>query len=89
MTAPILNLADAVLQSRPPEYLPPAAAAQRIDARLGRAGALPGLHKLACGLVVVASGAEPLPFRFVGRASQQVDGWDGNWLAGRPTHAAR
>lgn len=62
MNPPILNLADVELQPRPPEYQPPGPIAERIEARLGRIGGLLGLHKLGCGLVVVAPGKQAFPF---------------------------
>ena len=85
MAAPILNLADGVLQPRPPEYLPPSTVAQRIEARQGRVGPLPGLQKLGGGLVLVAPGKQALLLH----SHRHNDAWHGEQLAGRPTHAAR
>lgn len=70
MTPPILNLSGVALQSRAPEFQPPEAIAQRIDARPGRSGGpRPGL----AGAAVVAAA----PFRFVSRSGQHLDCWDG------------
>ena len=69
MTPPILNLSGVALQSRPPEFQPPEAIAERIVARPGRSGGpRPGL----AGAAVIAAA----PFRAVSRSGQQLDCWD-------------
>lgn len=70
MTPLILNLSDVALQSRPPEFQPPEAIAERIVARRGRCGGpRPGLT----GATAIAAA----PFRSVSRSGQHLDCWNG------------
>ena len=62
MPSPIVHLADVVPQPRPPEFMPPAEVAQRIEMRLGRIGSALGLQHLGCNLVVVPPGKQAFPF---------------------------
>jgi uncharacterized cupin superfamily protein len=59
---PVLHLDDQTLQPRPPAWLPPPAAAGRIDARMARLAPLLGLRHLGCSLVEVPPGKQAFPF---------------------------
>lgn len=63
MTHPIVNLADLALQTRPPQFMPPPAVAERIEAHTGRIKPLLGLRALGCGLMVAVPGKPGCPFQ--------------------------
>ena len=61
MPAPILNLADVVLEPRLPLFQPTGQAAERFDARFGAIGARIGARKLGYNLTVVPPGKSAFP----------------------------
>ena len=61
-TAPVLHLAEQVLQPRPPDIHPLGATAERIEMHRAPLGDALGLRHLGCSLVEVAPGKQAYPF---------------------------
>jgi uncharacterized cupin superfamily protein len=62
MTKPILNIADAELQPRPPQMAPAGEAAKRFDARMALVSVKLGAKKLGYNLTAVPPGKRAFPF---------------------------
>lgn len=62
MTKPILNIADVVLEPRPPAFAPTGAAAERFDARIGAIAPRLGAKKLGYNVTAVPPGKSAFPF---------------------------
>jgi len=62
MTKPILNIADVVLEPRPPAFAPKGAAAERFDARMGAIAPHIGAKKLGYNVTAVPPGKSAFPF---------------------------
>lgn len=61
MTKPLMNIADVVLQSRPPALAATGSAAERYDARMGFIAPLLGARKLGYNLTAVPPGKRAFP----------------------------
>jgi len=63
MTAkpPILNIADAVLLPRPPQFAPKGAAAERYDARMAAIGQQLGARRLGYNITAIPPGKRAFP----------------------------
>lgn len=62
MTTPILNVADAELHPRPPQYAPTGAAAEIIDARVAFVSRQFGASKLGYNVTAIPPGKRAFPF---------------------------
>lgn len=58
----IVNIADIELRSRPPQYLPKGAAAERYDMRSGLVSRQMGAAKLGFNITVIPPGKRAYPF---------------------------
>jgi uncharacterized cupin superfamily protein len=61
MPNPILNIADVVLEPRPPAFAPSGEAAQRFEAKMGMIGPRIGTQKLGCNITAVPPGKAAFP----------------------------
>jgi uncharacterized cupin superfamily protein len=59
---PIINLADVELKSRPPQFAPNGAAAERFEARVGQIASKIGARQLGYNLTAVPPGKRAFPF---------------------------
>lgn len=62
MIKPILNIADVVLEPRPPALTPSGPATERFDARMGFIGPRIGARKLGYNITAVPPGKRAFPF---------------------------
>jgi len=62
MAAPIINIADVVLEPRPSGFAPSGSAAERFDARMGFVGPRVGAQKLGYNITAVPPGKRAFPF---------------------------
>lgn len=61
MHKPIINIADVVLEPRPPVFAPSGAAAERFDAKMGLIGPRIGAQKLGYNITAVPAGKSAFP----------------------------
>ena len=62
MPAPIINISDVVLESRPPAFAPTGNAAERFDAKIGAIAPRIGAKKLGYNITAVPPGKSAYPF---------------------------
>ena len=62
MRKQIINVSEVELASRPPQYAPSGAAAERYEARVGYVGAKLGAKKLGYNITAVPPGKRAFPF---------------------------